>query len=269
MAGWGLVLLGPAMGWAGRLRRAAGWSALPSHWGEGITARDVWELSHNGGLSEQVVNSPTVHLFGMGLVIVLWCGWRMQAESAGFKARLSPWLLGALDTLVIGLLPIGLVAWGLDRTLVTVGETGLQGLGWTALFGRPLLWMATLAALNVQWWLCRLGRARGLQRGYRHHLMESFFSLWGHPVQWGLLNAGGALVRSLLPFLVLLLAWRMGGNTVARVVVFLLFQVLVTLFNGWLMGWLLRATALFSNQDAVVCQIRASLKDASREAQPS
>ena len=79
MAGWGLVLLGPTLGWAGHLRRAAGWSGLPRHWGERISARDVWELWENGGLQHGLTNSPTVHLMGLGLVIVLWCGWRMQA----------------------------------------------------------------------------------------------------------------------------------------------------------------------------------------------
>ncbi|HJW72025.1 MAG TPA: hypothetical protein VJ486_04150 [Geothrix sp.] len=268
MLGWGLVLLGPVMGWAGHLRRLAGWSALPSHWGEGISARDVWELYKNGGLEGHLVNSPTVHLLGMGLIIVLWCGWRMQAETAGMKARLSPWLLGALDTLLIGLLPILLVTWGLDRILAWAGDTGLPSLGWIAMLGRPLLWMATLSTLNVQWWLCRLGRLRGFQRGYGRHLAECFLQVWGHPVQWGLLAAGGALLRSTLPFLVILLAWRLGGITVFRVFLFILLQWVVVLANGWLMGWLLRATALFSNHDAVACQARASLKELPREAQP-
>lgn len=267
MLGWTLVLLGPALGWAGHIRRAAGTSALPAHWGEQITTRDLWELWENGGLQHRLANSPTVHLFGLGLVVVLWCGWRMQAETAGQKARLGPWLLGALDTLLIGVLPLGLAAWLVDLALGWAGGQGLDGLGWTAFFGRPLVWMALIAALNLQWWFCRLGRTAGLARGYRAHLGDCFMQLWSHPVQWGLVTIGGAALRALLPFLVLLLAWRLGGGTTFRVWLFLLLQLLVTAINGWLLGWLLRSTALFRNHDASVREARAALKEIPREAE--
>ena len=267
MTGWMLVLLGPSLGWAGHLRRAAGWSALPNHWGESLSARDVWELWENGGLQHRLTNSPTVHLFGLGMIIVLWCGWRMQAEGAGLKARLGPWLLGALDTVLIGFLPLGAVAWLADLVLARLGGSGLDALGWTAFVGRPLVWMALIAALNLQWWLCRLGRAAGLAHGYLTHLGDCFTGLWTHPIQWGSLALGGAALRSLLPFLVLLLAWRMGGGTTFRVWLFLLLQLLVTAANGWLMGWLLRTMALFWHQDAVVREARAALKELPSEAQ--
>ena len=267
MGGWVLVLLGPAVGWAGHLRRAAGWSALPSHWGEQISARDLWELWENGGLQHKLVNSPTVHLFGLGLVVVLWCGWRMQAEAVGLKARLGSWLLGALDTVLIGFLPLGLTAYLLDRALGWAGGLGFDGLGWAALIARPLLWMALLSTLNVQWWLCRLGRAAGLARGYRAHLTDSFLRLWNHPIQWGLLAAGGAALRALLPFLMLLLAWRMGGGTTFRVWLFLLLQLSVTTLNGWLLGWLLRTTAHFWQHDAIVRDVRAALKEPASDAE--
>lgn len=266
LGGWILVALGPALGWAGHLRRAAGWSALPAHWGEQISARDLWEIWENGGLKHRLTNSPTVHLLGLGLILVLWCGWRMQAETAGRKARLGPWLLGALDTLVIGFLPLGAAAWIGDLALAWIGGLGIDGLGWTAFFGRPLLWTALVAALNLQWWFCRLGRAAGLSRGYRAHLTDCFLRLWTHPVQWGLVNLGGAALRALLPFLVLLLAWRLGGGTSTRVWLFLGLQILVTAVNAWLLGWLLRATALFFVHDAQVRGVRAALKDLPREA---
>jgi hypothetical protein len=269
MGGWMLVLLGPALGWAGHLRRAAGWSALPSHWGESLSARDIWELWENGGLQHRLTNSPTVHLFGLGLVIVLWCGWRMQAEAAGLKARLGPWLLGALDTVLIGFLPLGLAAWLVDWVLAKAGGSGLEFLGWIALFGRPLVWMVLVATLNLQWWFCRLGRSAGLTRGYPAHLGDCFTALWSHPVQWSLLALGGAVLRSLLPFLVLLLAWRMGGGTPFRVWLFLLLQLLVTALNGWLLGWLLRATARFWSHDAIVRDARFALKEPVREAETS
>ncbi len=269
MTGWMLVLLGPALGWAGHIRRAAGWSALPNHWGESLSARDIWELWENGSLQHRLTNSPTVHLFGLGLIAVLWCGWHMQAERAGLKARLGPWLLGALDTVLIGFLPLGLVAWMVDLVLAWLGGSGLDVLGWAAFFGRPLVWMALIAALNLQWWLCRLGRAAGLSRGYRTHLGDCFLGLWSHPIQWGFISVGGAALRSLLPFLVLLLAWRMGGTTTFRVWLFLLLQLFVTAVNGWLMGWLLRATALFWHHDTVVRETRADLAESVREAEAS
>jgi hypothetical protein len=138
---------------------------------------------------------------------------------------------------------------------------GLDGLGWTALFGRPLVWMSLFAALNLQWWFCRLGRSAGLARGYRAHLGDCFMQLWSHPIQWGLVSIGGAALRAALPFLLLLLAWRLGGGTPFRVWLFLVLQVLVTALNGWLMGWLLRIAALFWNHDALVRDARANLKE--------
>lgn len=261
MLGWVLVLLGPALGWAGHLRRAAGWSALPAHWGEQISTRDLWEIWENGGLQHHLANSPTVHLFGLGLVVVLWCGWRMQAEVAGQPARLGAWLLGALDTILLGFLPLGFVAWLADRGLAWAGRLGIEGLGWAALLGRPLVWMGLVAALNLQWWLFRMGRASGLQRGYRTHLKEGFLQLWSHPVQWGLLAVGGAALRALLPVLVLGFAWRMGGGTTARVWIFLALQLSVTLLNGWILGWMLRTTARFWAHDTDVRRARASLKE--------
>ncbi len=267
MLGWMLVLLGPALGWAGHLRRSAGWSALPNHWGDSLSARDIWELVVNGGLQHRLTNSPTVHLFGLGIVIVLWCGWRLQADRVGLQARLGSWLLGALDTVLIGFLPLGLVAWMADFLLGKAWGSGLEALGWLAFFGRPLVWMALVAALNLQWWLCRLGRAAKPSRGYRAHLADSFLGLWSHPIQWGLVSVGGAALRSLLPFLLLLLAWRMGGGTTFRVWLFLLLQLLVTTVNGWLMGWLLRTTALFWRHDALVRSEMVTLKESIREAE--
>lgn len=264
VGGWCLVVLGPALGWAGHLRRAAGWSALPAHWGEQITLRDLWELWENGGLQHRLTNSPTVHLFGLGLVLVLWCGWRMQAEAAGQKARLGPWLLGALDTLLIGVIPVGIVGLLINLLLRWIGGWGFETLGWISLVARAVLWMACLSTLNVQWWLCRLGRGEGLSRGYGDHLKTSAQRLWHHPVQWGLLAAGGAAVRALLPFLVLLLAWRMGGGTSLRVWLFLVLQLAVTALNAWLLGWLLRVVARFWSHDGPVRAAIRDLEEASR-----
>ena len=265
MAGWALVLVGPSLGWAGHLRRAAGWSALPAHWGEQMSARDIWELVVNGGLQHRLTNSPTVHLFALGLVVALWCGWRLQAEAAATRAALGPWLLGALDTVALGLLPLGLLGYALDTALAWLGDLGIAGLGWTALILRPLLWMAVVGALNVQWWLCRLSRAEGLDQGWKAHARAAFLRLWAHPLQWGALVLGGAAARAVPSFLVLLLAWRMGGGTAFRVWLFLLLQLLVTLANGWVLGWLLRTTGRFWRHDTSVARVRRDLVEALHE----
>lgn len=270
LAGWALMLAGPSFSWAVLLSRSAGWSALPSHWGEGITARDVWELWENGGLKHHAVNSPTVHSLGLGLVVVLWCGWRMQAETVGLPGRLGPWLLGALDTLIVGLVPMAMVAWLLFQVLGWLGNTGIQGLGWTAFFGRPLVAMAALSALNLQWWLLRLGRAgrsAGVdRRSYLRHLGRGFLAFWSHPVQWTAIVLGGTVVRALFSFLVLLLAWRLGGDTVGRVWLFSLLQLAAAVASAWLLGWFLRTSALFWQHDLKAREARAELEDARRDA---
>lgn len=271
LAGWALMVAGPSFSWAMLLRRAAGWSALPGHWGEGITARDIWELWENGGLKHNPVNSPAVHTLGLGLVIVLWCGWRMQTETLDLPGRLGPWLLGALDALLVGLAPLALLAWAMLRCLAWLGDTGIQGLGWTAFVGRPLVVMATLSALGLQWWFLRLGRAErargGRPRGYGRHLGWGFQSLWAHPVQWTVVVLGGTALRALLSFLVLLLAWRIGGATVGRVWTFFLLQVAATMVNAWLLGWFLRTSALYWQHDLKVREARADFVKAHRHAE--
>ena len=270
LAGWALMVAGPSFSWAMLLRRTAGWSALPGHWGEGITARDIWEIWENGGLKHGPVNSPAVHTLGLGLVIVLWCGWRMQAGTVGLPGRLGPWLLGALDTLLVGLIPLVLVAWTALRALGWLGDTGIQGLGWAAFVGRPLVLMATVSALGLQWWFLRLGRAarsEGRRRSYGRHLGWSFRALWDHPVQWTALVLGGTALRALLAFLVLLLAWRLGGTSVGRVWIFFLLQVAATAANAWLLGWFLRTSAIFWQHDLAVREARADFVKAHRDAE--
>ncbi|HEX9082352.1 MAG TPA: hypothetical protein VF768_08735, partial [Holophagaceae bacterium] len=270
VAGWILALAGPAFSWAVLLRKSAGWSALPNHWGEGLTARDIWELWENGGLKHHAVNSPTVHTLGLGVILVLWCGWRLQAEAAGLPARLTPWLLGALDALLIGMVPVIAVAWAVISTLGSMGDSGIQGLGWLAFLGRPIVVMAAVSALNLQWWFLRMSRARraasGARGRYLRHLGWNFQALWAHPVQWTVLVLGGSVIRAGLAFLALFLAWRMGGATVGRVWIFFLLQVAVAAFNAWLMGWFLRTAARFWQHDLKVREARAELVEARRAA---
>ncbi len=270
LGGWALAMAGPAFSWGLLLQKTAGQSALPSHWGEGITARDIWELWVNGGLRHHPVNSLTVHTLGLGLIIVLWCGWRMQAETASLPAKLGPWLLGALDTLLVGLLPLVAVAWCLSSVLGWIGHSGLQALGWASFVGHPLVVMAAVSAFNLQWWLLRMGRTTRVpgatRRTYGRHLGWHARMLWDHPVQWTLLMLGGTAARGFLSFLILFLAWRLGGATSGRVWGFFLLQLGAAAINAWLLGWFLRTAALFWQHDLKVRQARADFLESSRAA---
>lgn len=270
IAAWALAVAGPTLAWGAFLWRTAGWSALPAHWGEGLTARDIWEMWENGGLKHHAVNSPTIHLFGLGIVLALWCGWRMQAETAGLPGKLGPWLLGALDTLFVGLIPFAGIAWCVSSVLGWMGRSGIQGLGWAAFFGRPLVAMAAVSVLSLQWWFLRMGRALRTTQGSRstqgRHLGWHARMIWDHPIQWTALILGGAAARAILASLPLILAWRLGGATVGRVWAFCLLELGAAALNAWILGWFLRTAALFWNHDLKVRQSRADFLEARREA---
>ena len=245
--------------WAQHLRHLAGWSALPTFWGEQLSARDIWELTANGKLSAHPLGFWTPVCVLAFPAWALWAGWKVQARAAGQRAALAPWAFGLVDAVLIGLLPILLVESALAWFLGLLGATGIQGLGWTNLVGGTLVRLTAVSAFLLQWWLCRTGRA-GASGGFRmgswanlgRHLGHSFLRLWLNPVQWALLLAGGVVVRLGLHFLVLLLAWRWGGGTPVRVWAFLLLQGLATLAAAWVMGWMLRLVAFFGEHDARV-----------------
>jgi hypothetical protein len=257
VAGWLAFALATGTLWSLHLRGLAGWSALPSYWGEILTRRDLWELAVNGGL-DQHPTGPWVPLAaGLALLWFLWAGWRLQAEAAGVPARLGPWFWGLVDALAIGAVPLavlaGLAAWGLCR----LGGTGLQGLGWLDWLGGSVVRLGFFSALFLQWWLCRLDRAAappGLRMGSRRrlgaHLGLAFRRFWTHPGQWLALVLGGVALRTGLTLLVLTLAWRMGGGTLPRVWAFLALDLAAVAANAWLLGWFLRLTALFQRHDA-------------------
>jgi hypothetical protein len=269
-ASWLVFFLFSNVFWALHLRGLAGWSSLPNYWGELLTARDLWELVENGGLKNHW-SGPWVPIAAFGACLwFLWSGWRLQAGSAGLSARLSAWAWGFLDALLIGALPLTLIAMVKLWFLAKLAGTGIQGLCWFALVAGPLVRLACLSAFFLQWWLCRLGRAAGPQawrlggwRALGRHLWDAFSRFWLHPIQWGLLVAVGVLLRAGLTFLVLFLAWRWGGGTPLRVTVFLLLQVLVVLFNAWQLGWFLRLVGLFWRHDAAVVQAIRQLQAAS------
>lgn len=261
IAGWVLLAVGPAYFWAGHLMGhtavAGGWSALPSHWGEQLSARDLVELFKNGE-----VRSPLGFGAGLtallGLALVFWCGWRLQAEAVGLRARLGAWLRGLLDTCLVGLLPIFLVYLLAALALGFLGGVEMPALEWSALFLKPLAFMAFASTLNIQWWLLRVDHLE--PQDYGRHLGHGFLRLWTHPIQWFGLAFGGALLRSALHAALLLLAWRLGGAGAGRVFLFVLLEGLAAAIDAWILGWLLRTTALYWRHDVLVRQAIAELK---------
>lgn len=243
-----------------------GGSTLPNNWGEHLTAMDIWELAENGGMKHSPLGSAAPFFAFLCLVWVFWSGWRMQADLLGFPARLRHWAMGFVDALLLGVAPIGLVFWVARWALSSMGKTGIQGLGWAAFIGIPLLTMAFFSALSLQWWLCRLSRGAGSRgsMGLLRHWGRSFLRLWMTPIQWTSLVLGGVALRSVLACLVIWVGWRMGGGTSMRVQGFLLLEILAAALNAWLLGWFLRLTALFWRQDEKVRNARLELERAQR-----
>ncbi len=271
MAAWAAFQVLTSLVWAKHLRGFAGigsspgGSALPNNWGEHLTAKDIWELMENGGMKHEPFGSALPLLAIICLVWVFWSGWCMQADLLGFRARLKHWFFGMLDALLIGLLPLGIV-FGLVRWVLSrLGATGIQGLGWAALIGIPLITMAFVSALGLQWWLCRVDRGAG-SSGLLRHWGRSFLRLWMHPVQWTGLVLGGVALRAGLAFLAIWIGWHLGGGSASRVRLFLLLELLSAAINAWLLGWFLRLAALFWRQDEKVRNVRLELNDASKMA---
>lgn len=250
--------------WALHLQDLTGWSALPNHWGDRLTARDVWELAENGGWGDHPLGTTTTLMAGLAMIWILWAGWRLQARAIDLPARLGPWCWGVLDALLLApslLVPLA----GALVALEWLGTTGIQGLGWFRLVVAPLLQATTVSAFMVLWWFSRLGRAQGLSegiRGYGRHLGRVFLGLWMNPVQWFMLLFGAATLRALLGFGVLLVGWRWGGGTPMRVWSQLGLWLLAAGAGAWLLAALLRLCAMFWHHDGRVREMRNSLKAA-------
>lgn len=275
LAAWLFFELATSTAWALHVRGftrmgglfGGGWSALPQHWGELISAKDLWNLMVNGEMSRSPFGTAAPALALIGLAWMLWAAWKHQAEEAGLPARLRDWFLGLLDAGLIGLLPLGLAWFAFSRILSAAASTGIEGLGWLSFIAQPLLFLAFLSAFMGQWWLCRLNRAAAAPESagaflaaYPMHLKDSFVRLWSHPLQWTALHAGGAALRTGLAFGALLLGWRWGGGSAGRVWAFLLVQLLATALNAFLIGWMLRLTARYWRRRREVSLVLAALE---------
>jgi hypothetical protein len=259
-----LLALAPAALWASYLidhaQVGGGWSALPAHWGEQLNAKDVYELFDRGEIHGLLGFGASTALVA-GLFLILWASWKHQAEAAGLRQRLGAWIGGFFDLLLAGI-PVLLLYLIVFISLTRVGESGIPPLGWLSFYGKPLLMLSTLSALMMQWWLLRLNRLERKGQNWLAHLFLGLQRLWSHPVQWAGLALGGALARLALHAAVIDFAWRMGGGTVGRVWIFVLLEALAALIGAWIMGWMLRAVAMFWRHDQAVRRVVAELEAA-------
>ena len=110
LAAWAFFEVCTSAAWAVHLRGftsfAGGWSALPQHWGEMLSAKDLWNLAVNGEMGREPFGTAVPCLAAFGLAWMFWASWRHQAEEAALPARLRDWILGLFDALVIGLVPL-------------------------------------------------------------------------------------------------------------------------------------------------------------------
>lgn len=264
---WAAFQILPALAWAAHLRARLGDSALANEWGDLLSARDIWEIMEAGKLQDSPLGFWTVAIGLAALLWALWAGWKLQARAAGFKAGLLPWTVAIPAALALGLPPLWILRAALGWLFGFLADSGIQGLGWFNLAAAPILKMSVASALMVQWWLCRVDMASQLPKTvpeWRMHLSDSFLRLWRHPVQWGSVVFFGAVLRAGLAFWVLSLAWGWGGEDIPRLLAFAFLQAAVAGVNAWVIGWTLRATALFWKHDVMVrTEIRALEKSVS------
>lgn len=265
MAGWLILALAPAFLWAsylmGHTQVGNGWSAMPTHWGEQLNAKDLVELFDRGEVHGPLGFGASTALI-IGFVLVLWASWKHQAGAAGLRHRVGPWIGGAFDTVLLGI-PFLLVFLITSAFLGYLGGLGVPALSWIAFFGRPILALATLSTLMIQWWLMRLNRLERKGLTWFGHAKLGFLRMWGHPVQWFVLAVGLAMLRLAIHAAVIEFAWRLGGGSVGRVWLFVGLEALAALIGAWTLGWLLRATALFWRHDQAVRRAVAELEAAS------
>ncbi|MBS1766231.1 MAG: hypothetical protein JST05_02340 [Acidobacteria bacterium] len=264
LGGWLLMAIGPAFLWASYLmdhtRVSGGWSALPAHWGEQLNAKELFELFDRGEVHGPLGMGAATALI-VAIFLILWASWKHQAEAAGLRHKLGAWLGGLMDTCLAGL-PVLITFLLASVFLGYLGGLGVPPLSWFAFYGRPLLALATISTLMIQWWLLRLNRLERKGLGWFGHVRLGFVRLWRHPIEWLGLALGGAAIRLALNGAVLKLAWRMGGGTVGRVWLFAILSALAALMGAWILGWMLRTTAAFWRHDQAVRRTLAELEAA-------
>lgn len=252
MLAWAAFQLLTALSWAAHLRAVIGNSSIANNWGELLTARELWEIMENGNFQDSPLGFWTPAIGLAALTWALWAGWKLQAGIACLKARFLPWLAAMPIAAALGYLPLWALHASLWNTLAFLSGLGIQFLGWANFFGRPLLYMAFVSALTLQWWLCRLDLARhapGNTQEWLIHLKDSFLRLWTRPVQWGNIVFFGVVIRAGLAYGVLLLAWEWGGREINRLWAFAFLQAAAAAANAWIIGWTLRVTALYWKRD--------------------
>ncbi|HJV90843.1 MAG TPA: hypothetical protein VJ623_11100 [Holophagaceae bacterium] len=268
IAGWLLAALPPAFFLARHLVDLAGHSALAIHWGERLDTRELLELWWNSPWRHQPLPFWALLSLLVGLALSLWSGWKMQAEQLVRQATFGPWFKGALEALLLGPLPLYLPLYVGVFLLKAFGERGIDSFAWLLFLIRPLFWLAWSGACFLQWSLLRVGRLEARSAGWLGHLRDSFLRLWLHPLQWGALIFGGALLRILLHGGALVLGWRMGGAALGRVWILVGLQLVAHVVGAWSLGWLLRVAARFTAHDAHIRRERAALEAAVRAGGP-
>jgi hypothetical protein len=263
MAAWVAFQALSSLGLALRLGSAVGPSRAADGWGEQLTARGLWEVMGRGGPAGGAFGPWAIAAAAAAALWAVWAGWKVQAAAAGVAARPGPLLLSVPGAICIGfppLLALHAFLWG---ALGFLAESGIQPLAWADFVGSPLLRLCFASSLLLQWWLCRVdlgGRAPEGFGGWLRHMKESSLRLWSHPVQWGAVVFLGVSARAGLSFLVLALAWRLGGQSLAGLWCLCALQALAAAANAWAIGWALRTTALFWRNDAEVRSIVGELE---------
>jgi len=244
-----------------RLAFAVGNSQIADNWGGTLTARGLWEVMGQGQVADAVPQAwhlldPWVIAVGAAAMLwAVWAGWKVQAGAAGVAAKPTPLLLSIPTALCIGWLPLWALHAALWGTLGLLASSGIQFLCWLDFMVSPLLHLCFASSLLVQWWLCRVDLAHRAPQDIREwmgHMKEGFLHLWSHPIQWGTIVFLGVSVRTGLSFSALLLAWLWGGQSLPKLWALFAVQAIVAAANAWIIGWMLRTTALYWKNDAEV-----------------
>lgn len=259
LLGWAVAELVPAFLLARHVATLAGSSALPSHWGERLDARELLELWWNGEWRQHPLPTWGLLFLLAGLAWALWSGWRLQAETVDRPPSARAWLLGGLESLLIGPLPLLLPTLIALWFLRLVGDRGIEAFAWLRAVLAPLFWLSWSGSCFLQWSLCRSARLRPGGSPWLRHLGHAFLRLWMHPIQWFTLVAGAVGLRVLLHGGALLAGWRLGGATSGRVWLLVGLQLLATLIGAWIQAVILRVATRFTFHDAAVREARTQL----------